>query len=173
MGPSNYTFRSSHDVVKIREVPEGFTAVLSGHIHRYQVLTEDRIGRALPAPVFYPGSVERTSFAERYEEKGYMTIELAKIKSGSSTIQMWRFHPLPTRYMYQIDIQAEGLSPMTLGSVIRRRISTIPKDSVVKLRICGRPEKAAQALLRASSLRSLIPDTMNISVGIASPRAKR
>ena len=43
--------------------------MLAGHIHRHQVLTQDLGGRPLGAPVFYPGSVERTAFAEEGESK--------------------------------------------------------------------------------------------------------
>ena len=54
----------------------GVAAVLSGHIHRHQVLTCDLGGRPLAAPVLYPGSIERTSFAEKDEEKGYLVLEV-------------------------------------------------------------------------------------------------
>ncbi|MBW2622570.1 MAG: metallophosphoesterase, partial [Deltaproteobacteria bacterium] len=41
VGPKNYTFRYNRDVVRISDIPEAFAAVLSGHIHRFQVLTRD------------------------------------------------------------------------------------------------------------------------------------
>jgi DNA repair exonuclease SbcCD nuclease subunit len=69
VGPSNYTFRNTPDVIRCRDIPSGLTAVLCGHIHRHQVLT-----KGLKAPVFYPGSVERTSIAEKDEPKGYLTL---------------------------------------------------------------------------------------------------
>ena len=78
VGPGNYTFRSGADVVRGRDVSPGFAAVLSGHIHRRQVLTHDLGGRPMAAPVFYPGSVERTSFAERDEPKGYVWLEFIR-----------------------------------------------------------------------------------------------
>ena len=59
VGPADYTFRGASDVIRGRDIPRGFAAVLSGHIHRYQVLTSDLSGRSLAAPVLYPGSVER------------------------------------------------------------------------------------------------------------------
>ncbi|NIU78851.1 MAG: metallophosphoesterase, partial [Gammaproteobacteria bacterium] len=65
VGPSDFTFRYGHDVVKLSDVPDGFAAVLAGHIHRSQVLETDLRGRPCRVPVFYPGSVERTAFAER------------------------------------------------------------------------------------------------------------
>jgi DNA repair exonuclease SbcCD nuclease subunit len=81
VGPVDFTFRRAPDVIPRSAIPNGFAAVLSGHIHRHQVL------RAA-APVFYPGSTERTSAAERNEAKGYVTMEIA-----SSGVKAWTFHP--------------------------------------------------------------------------------
>ena len=75
VGPSDFMFRSAADVVRHRDVPCEFAAVLSGHIHRQQVLTEDLRGRPLASPVLYPGSIERTSFSEADEPKGFMLVE--------------------------------------------------------------------------------------------------
>jgi hypothetical protein len=46
-------FRHATDVVKASDIPADFSAVLSGHIHRFQVLAKDLKGKALHAPVFY------------------------------------------------------------------------------------------------------------------------
>jgi exonuclease SbcD len=77
VGPVDYTFRSAPDVIPGRAIPSGFAAVLSGHIHRHQVLTRDLRGHPLSSLVIYPGSTERTSSAERFESKGYVTLEIA------------------------------------------------------------------------------------------------
>ena len=108
VGPVGFTFRSAPDVIPGRAIPSGFAAVLAGHIHRHQVLTKDLRGRALAAPVFYPGSTAMTSFAERYEAKGYVTMELAADARRGGRVADWAFHeltpasaaaedPLPTR----------------------------------------------------------------------------
>ena len=76
VGPGDFTFRRGRDIIPGRDLPTGFDAVLSGHIHRPQVLTHDLAARRLAAPVIYPGSVERTSFAERDEDKGYAVVTL-------------------------------------------------------------------------------------------------
>ncbi|MCM2256694.1 MAG: metallophosphoesterase, partial [Vicinamibacteria bacterium] len=77
--PPGYTFRDADDVVRAADLPADVAVVLSGHIHRHQVLRRDLRERPLPAPVVYAGSVERTSFAERDEPKGYV---LATIGGG-------------------------------------------------------------------------------------------
>jgi DNA repair protein SbcD/Mre11 len=94
VGPQNFTFRGSSDVIRINDVPPSFAAVLSGHIHRHQVLTRDLRGRAVAVPVFYPGSIERTAAAEAGEEKGYLTL---RVDAGQPSRIDWQFHCLPTR----------------------------------------------------------------------------
>ena len=96
VGAHDYVFRTARDVIRGADLDPAFAAVLSGHIHRHQVLQRDLRGRPLPAPVIYCGSVERTSIAERKETKGFVTMELDAGAPGGRLCS-WRFHPLPTR----------------------------------------------------------------------------
>jgi DNA repair protein SbcD/Mre11 len=98
VGPVGFTFRRGPDVIPGPSVPAGFAAVLSGHIHRQQVLTADLDGRPLAAPVFYPGSTERTSGAERYERKGFLTMRMAGDSDGGRICE-WNFHELSAPLM--------------------------------------------------------------------------
>ncbi len=162
VGPASYTFRYAHDVIRSGDILAGFAAVLAGHIHRFQVLTKDRKGRPLQAPVFYPGSVERTSFAEKDEPKGYLILEFETLKTSTAGLINWTFHKLPTRPMVQLDLQATGMNASQIESWIQTRLFAIPPDSIVKLKVHGRVSEAAAAALRAPVLRALAPDTMNI-----------
>ena len=90
VGPVGFTFRHGHDVVRTDEIPEGLAAVLCGHVHRFQVLEPMRV------PVFYAGSVERTSFAEKGEMKGYLELEIGY------RVNRWAFHELPARPMVRL-----------------------------------------------------------------------
>lgn len=94
VGPAGYVFRHAPDVVPGLAIPAGFAAVLAGHIHRHQVLTADLRGHALAAPVFYPGSTERTSRAERYEPKGYVTMTIGADAATGGRVCAWTFHQL-------------------------------------------------------------------------------
>jgi DNA repair exonuclease SbcCD nuclease subunit len=94
VGPAGYVFRCAPDVIAGRAIPAGFAAVLAGHIHRHQVLRADLRHAALAAPVFYPGSTERTSAAERYEPKGTVTMTIAADASTGGHVSAWRFHQL-------------------------------------------------------------------------------
>lgn len=100
VGPADFTFRagatdSPGQVIPGKAIPGGFAAVLAGHIHRHQVLTRDLAGRRLASPVLYPGSTERTSYAEQGETKGYLLLRAAPGRGGGR-IAGWRFVPLPT-----------------------------------------------------------------------------
>ena len=76
VGPVDYTFKSGPDVIRGSDIPCVFAALLSGHFHRAQHLTRDLRGVKLAAPVIYPGSVERTAFAERYEIEGVYALRI-------------------------------------------------------------------------------------------------
>lgn len=96
-GPANYTFRSGSDVVRMADIPQSFTAVLTGHIHRRQVLrTSFATGRI---PVVYPGSIERTSFAEEGEPKGFFEITIAAAQTARWGVRQLTFLDLPTQPM--------------------------------------------------------------------------
>ncbi len=164
VGPSNYTFRYNEDVVRLADVPEEFNAVLSGHIHRFQVLKTDLKGRSIPTPVFYPGSIERTSFAEMDEKKGYILIELEPERSSVSLKIRWKFIELPTRPMVRIKLPSKGLTRKTLKDFLQASFKRIDPEGVVKLYIDGQIPEDCLVTLRASSLRALAPKEMHVSL---------
>lgn len=158
----NYTFRRGADIIPGRDIPGGFAAVLSGHIHRSQVLERDLAGRALAAPILYPGSVERTSLAERREAKGYFTITAAPGPEAGGAVVDRTFHELPARPMFAAVVDAADLDVAALSQRIENELSALPPDAVVQLRVEGRLVPGAEAALRAEHLRSLHPATMTV-----------
>jgi len=172
VGPKDYTFRYNPDVIRAADIPGDLLAVLSGHIHRFQVLTKDLRGRPIRAPVFFSGSTERTSFAEMGEKKGYITLEICDTEAGkgdsggSAEIGSWKFHELPVRPMIRLELEAGGMGRSELQSLIRRAIKDLPDDSIVNLRISGRLSERSMEVLRAGSLRSLVPPTLNVSLSL-------
>jgi len=162
VGPVGYTFRYAPDVIGSSDIPPGFAAVLAGHIHRFQVLQKDLKGKLLNAPVFYPGSIERTSFAEKDEPKGYLILEFETGATAAGTLRNWSFHELPARPMRQLDLHAAAMNGPQIRSWIQSRLYEIPADSVVKLKVHGKISAQALAVIRAPALRALAPKTMNI-----------
>lgn len=157
VGPADFTFGAKPDVIRPSDIPSKVTAVLSGHIHRAQALVRARDGTALPAPILYPGSIERTSFAEKEERKGYLTLAI----EPNGHLRGWRFHELPSRPMIRLELGAH-----TTLQRLRQRLRDLPPDAVVRLEARG----AIPEALSAASVRALTPDTMNVSLSLRAPR---
>jgi len=165
VGPQGYTFRNAPDVIRCGDIPREVAAVLTGHVHRHQVLTRDLAGRALPAPVLYPGSTDRTAFAEMGEAKGYVLLEVGEGRErGGARVGRWRFHELPTRPMALEDVDAEGVSAAGLARRVAAALERAPADAVLRLRVHGRVRGDAWEVLSAARLRSLALPTMNVDV---------
>ena len=164
VGPSGYIFHRAPDVIDASDIPAGFDAVLTGHIHRHQVLTNDLKGNALGAPVFYPGAIERTSFAEKDETKGYITLEFETDCSKGNRLTRWRFHELPTRPMIQLNLHPKRIEGAELRRWLENSLQGLPEDGIVRLKIHGRISQEVAGVLRAASLRAIAPPTMNIEV---------
>ena len=158
VGPVNYTFTSAQDVVRLRDVPSGFAAVLSGHIHRHQVLTCDLAGRPLETPVLYPGSIERTSAAEIGEPKGFMVLDVV------ATGARWEFRELPARPMIRKELSVESQSESALAAAVHAIISAAPADAVLSIRLTGELTDAQWKVLSTARLRAMAPVTMNVDV---------
>jgi len=144
-GPGNFTFRDGDDVVRRRDLPADVAAVLSGHVHRHQILRAP----GLPS-VVYAGSVERVGFAEVGEEKGAVRIVLER--SGLASLE---FLPHRVRPMLVLRPRLEGLDAAGASAALRRAVSATPGDAVVQLRLEGTVPAAAEPALGAASLRAL------------------
>lgn len=165
--PPGYTFRDGDDVVRAAALPGDVAVVLCGHVHRHQVLRRDLGGRPLPAPVVYAGSIERTSFAERDETKGFV---LAALTGGGpgGRLAACAFHPLPARPMLVYEVGDEaGADELERG--LRAALEAAPPDVVLQVRA---PPRLASAL-SASRLRALVPPGANVTLAVRSPRPTR
>ena len=163
-GNREHVFKFASDVIRINDIPADFSAALSGHIHRFQVLTRDLSQQLVATPVFYPGSIERTSFAEKDETKGFLMMRIATDGPDKGTIRRWRFHPLPARPMREVVIDGNGVSAGKLKAYLQYLFANLPADAVVKIRWRGDLVPEAQQLLRTQFIRALAPATMNIEL---------
>lgn len=161
VGPVGFTFREGADVLRGGDVPAGFAAVLSGHIHRAQVLARNLAGRPLASPVLFAGSTDRISFAERNEPKGTFLLELDR--NGQGGTASWEFRELPVRPMVDLELDP-GDDASSFEARLRAALSPLDPASLVRLRLTREPSAAHLPFLRAESLRAAGPSTMSVSV---------
>lgn len=165
VGPANYTFTTAADVIRCADIPSDFAAVLSGHIHRHQVLTHDLRGCVLGAPVLYAGSIERTSIAEADEDKGFLLVEIS-LGNGKAHVN-WQFQLLPARPLVRCALDLDACTDAELEARLRALLTDAPSDAVVTIRVDGTMTPHAGRLLSAANLRSLAPPTMNVELRLA------
>lgn len=161
VGPANFTFRSGDDVLPMSDLPPDFDAVLAGHIHRRQILHRRRAD-GTSMPVAYPGSTERTSFAERGEPKGYFELTLSGVAREERGLHI-DFVPLPARPMEEILI-GNGVGPHELPGFLRDGFAALDPDAVVRVRCADEVPHETRRALTARLLRATAPSTMNVEV---------
>jgi exonuclease SbcD len=129
---------------------QAFDYVAMGHIHKFQDLNK----KGCP-PVVYSGSIDRTDFSERNEEKGFVLVKLAKGKAD------YEFVPVPTRPFVEIDVDADVEDPT--ARILKAIGEKDLKDAVVKLIYRISQEKLP--LVREPELRdALSPAFMVVSI---------
>ncbi len=144
-GPGDFTFRDGADVIRRADLPAEIAIVLSGHIHRHQVL------RTAGGPsVVYAGSVERTSFAEMGEPKGTVVVDLA-----ADGVREIGFRPLYARPMVICRVALAGLGVAAARARLEHAVCATPADAVVQLRVDGPVPIDVEPLLAAAALRAI------------------
>jgi DNA repair exonuclease SbcCD nuclease subunit len=157
-GPGHFTFRFGDDVIRTADLPPELAVTLSGHIHRHQVLRPAR-----RSPVVYAGSVERTSFAEASEPKGFVVLDLTR-----SGLERFEFRTLPARPMVARTVSFSGAGARDVESRVAAVIQSTPPDAVVQVRVAG----AIPPSLTAGLLRSLA-GARNVTLAVRTPEARR
>lgn len=171
VGPGDFTFTTARDVVRLRDVPPEFAAVLSGHIHRQQVLTEDLRGRPVDVPVLYPGSVERTAYAEMGERKGYLLVDV-EVQDGRPRVT-WDARALYARPMVSVEVDVAGRSGEEVDRAVREIVAGMPEDAVLRVRVTGALGQEHFRVLRAAYVRGYAPATMNVEIQAADEPFRR
>jgi exonuclease SbcD len=160
VGPSGYTFQQGEDVIPRAVLPEEAAAVLSGHIHREQVLHSRKFGGRFSPPVIYPGSIERTSFAERDERKGYYDITLEDHGKEQWKIGELKFIELPARPMADLVLK-ESITAEELADYLRSAAAGLDSQAIVRLRCDPGIDPEVKRLVTSRLLREVLPGTMN------------
>jgi DNA repair exonuclease SbcCD nuclease subunit len=160
VGPSNFVFRRGKNIIRGRDIPAFFDAVCSGHIHRGQILRRTLDGARLRSPVIYPGSIERTSYAERNEGKYYCILELSPRASENFVQIHWK--ELATRPMNTIMV--DGGSEEAILEEVRERLKDLDPNSIVRVEMRSEDADLLFEGSVAEKLRAIAPTSMNINL---------
>lgn len=152
-GPGNYTFRKNEDVIQMKDIPMHYDAILCGHIHRQQILWKRHQDKK--SPIIYVGSVERTSFAEKEETKGFYVLEFDKDHQNR------QFIPLKTRAMVDITINRSFPSIQELKTYLIKRSRGFDTNSIVRLKC---PDEQNRNLINQSLLKDVFHSDMIIQL---------
>jgi DNA repair protein SbcD/Mre11 len=163
VGPNDFTFRKGADVIGLDQIPSAFDALLCGHIHRRQVLAKRRDDGS-EAPIIYPGSIERTSFAEKEEEKGYYLITITGQGETDRRQLSLDFIGLPARPMIDLIIDTEW-NQDNLDDRLSAISADFPSDSIVRISATSTVPLKTRQMFSSEFVRKFLPETMNVQFG--------
>jgi exonuclease SbcD len=149
VGPVDFTFRKGRpDTVSRQTVPLDFAYIAAGHIHRHQMLSHPLKPRL---QFVYPGSIQRISFAEMNEEKGFVIGEVLTDRIET------RFMPLPVYDMEIVHIEAAGRSAKDLEETIRSQFWRFREELVIRFNLIGGKMLSDYPGLDYQELRAKMP----------------
>ena len=157
VGPQNFTFRSGNETILMRDLPDNYDIFLSGHIHRKQILSKKSYQKIIP--IIFSGSIEKTSFAEINEPKGFFEIILQK--KANWQIKEYIFHKLYSRPMHILDIPTDIFHKKQLLGFIYNIVTKIAIDSILKINFANIIQAES---ITMEELRQIVPNTMNIEI---------
>jgi len=156
----NYTFRNGKDIIPFKDLLTNFHAILSGHIHRKQILTKNSDGHKIP--IIYPGSTERTSFVEKNEEKGFFEIVFTQ-KIETWKIDYLKFHVLPMRPMEDLLID-KNITSNVLKPYLFAKLSKLDKNSITRLKCDPNIDHQIKTQITPKFLREIFPKSLNFQL---------
>jgi exonuclease SbcD len=141
------------DIIMPSSTFEGFDAVLMGHIHQFQIISEDPL-------IAHVGSMERTDFGESKQPKVFAFLDTSDGKLNCE------FIPLTVKPLHDLVIDKSVEGPDKIMNSVRQWIKNYGAknkltDSIVRVDVLV-SEAAAHAIDTADILRFLIRD-MSIS----------
>ncbi len=158
VGPGHFTFKAGRpDTVSRGTLPLDFDYVAAGHIHLYQVLSHPLRPQMR---IVYPGAIQRMSFAEMEEEKGFVVGEIAEGRVGTS------FVPLPACSMEIVEIQAAGLTARECEHVIADQAWRFGADLVIRFNLTGGEKASDYPDVDFDAMRARMPKAMQCQFAI-------
>ena len=158
VGPVDFTFRQGRpDTVSRHLCPTDFDYIAAGHIHRYQMLSHP----LKPCLNFvYPGSIQKMSFAEMYEEKVFVEGEILNNRVETRTI------PLPSYDMEIVDIMAAGMDAEACERTIESQFWRFSADLVIRFNLTGGTKLRDYPHLDFDKIRTRMPPVLECQFAI-------
>jgi DNA repair exonuclease SbcCD nuclease subunit len=150
---NNYTFRGGDQTIALNQLNDAYDLLFSGHIHPAQIVKTLIYRKNKEILVYYPGSVERTSFAEKEEEKGFMEFIIRK---ENGVIWEHRFITLPSREMIDIQFPDKEMDEKEIKDFLIPRVKS---KSMIRLDC---PNNTTKGKLKSSFLRQILPANIMI-----------
>lgn len=158
VGPVDYTFGKSKRTIGKNQIPSFYDIVLSGHIHRHQIIKIPNIEEK-NLSFIYSGSTERTSFSEINEEKGFVILEFHR-KSQIFQAKV-TFENLPTRDMHKIILDKEYASDKLLKTELLKIASTLNTNSIIRI---DAKHESTRLKLQSKLLKNCFNESSIVSV---------
>ena len=111
---------ANEQLLSEEQLPQGMDYIALGHYHKHVMVREG---------AWYAGSLERLSFAEVHDTKGYCLIDLEDPRP--------RFREIPTRPMVDLEpVDAAGMESFDLLAAIEERLASRDLTrAMVRLRV--------------------------------------
>ncbi len=150
-GSERKTIESRDIIIPLSQVARReFSYVALGHFHRHQDLNAGN-----EPPVVYSGSIERISFNELNQPKGFVLVEIDEKKRAT-----YKHVQTPARNMVSIDIDTRS-SENPLKKVEEKIDRTNFKDAIVRVRIKCTAEQKKE--LDFGTIRERLKDAFIVS----------
>lgn len=158
VGPVDFTFHAGRrDTVSRQIIPLDFEYIAAGHIHRYQILPHP----LKPGLNFvYPGSIQRMSFAEMNEEKGFVVGEVLHNRIET------HFIPLPAYEMEIVQIEAAGLSAGACEDAVRSQFWRFSEEMVIRFNLTGGTKASDYPDVDYQRIRTEMPPVLECQFAI-------
>jgi len=130
----------------------------------FRSLRADLSGKPLPVPVVYPGSTERTSFAEMSETKGFVSIQAGPADRPACELRSIEFRELPARPMYMRTLDSGSLP--TVLARFRSSLADVDTRGVLRVRVPA--DLATDSARIIAAVKAIVPPTMLLDFSLPS-----
>jgi exonuclease SbcD len=158
VGPGSFTFQAGRpDTVSRHTLPLDFDYVAAGHVHLHQVLSHPLKPQMR---IVYPGAIQRMSFAEMHEEKGFVAGEAVEGRIGIT------FVPLPACSMETVEVRAAGLTASECERAISSQGWRFCEELVIRFNLTGGEKASDYPDVDFDALRARMPKVLQCQFAI-------